>query len=305
DQPLADQALAPLHAVSRLAREHVTVAVGGEGADELFGGYLTHCASLLARSVRRLPRWTLALARKAAARWPVSDEKIGFEYKLQRFLEGCAMHPARAHVYWNGTFTGSEKRSLLRSPLPGALAGTLKDLVAAGDHLAAYLWFDQAYFLPDDILTKVDRISMAHALEVRPPFLDHRIVEFAASLPNDLRIRGSRQKVILKDLMRDKLPAVVLTRKKTGLDIPAHQWLRGLLRPLFRDTLESASTRYSDFFRFAEIERYARAHESRRANLGYHLWGLLTLFLWMKRWSIETAPVTEPARTAEKVFGST
>ena len=93
------------------------------------------------------------------------------------------------------------------------------------------MWFDQSYYLPDDILYKCDRMSMAHSLEVRPPFLDHRIVEFAASLPERLKIRGSRQKYLLRELMRDKLPASVLHRKKEGFDIPAHEWLRGVLRP--------------------------------------------------------------------------
>ena len=121
----------------------------------------------------------LAMAR----RWPVSNDKIGFEYKLKRFLEGCRMPAARAHVYWSGTFDDREKRSLVQPALPPALDSVLQELAAAGDDLQAYLWFDQKYFLPDNILTKVDHTSMAHAVEVRPPFLDHRIVEFASSLP--------------------------------------------------------------------------------------------------------------------------
>ena len=114
---------------------------------------------------------------------------------------------------------------------------------AGHDDLAPYLWFDQRYFLPDDILNKADRMSMAHSLEVRPPFLDHRIVEFAATLPASLKIRGSRQKFLLKELMRDKLPPSVLQRKKVGFDIPAHDWLRGCLRPLMMDVLLDGALR--------------------------------------------------------------
>lgn len=237
-------------------------------------------------------------------RWPVSDEKISFEYKVKRFLEGCRMAPERAHVYWNGTFSDDEKRELVRSPLPDALDRTLKDLASAGDDLAAYLWFDQRYFLPDDILTKVDRISMAHSIEVRPPFLDHRIVEFAASLPAKLKINRSRQKVILKNLMRDKLPPSVLSRKKVGFDIPAHEWFRGSLRPLLLETLAGASAEHGGFFQFDKIMALEQAHQERHANVGYHLWGLLTLLLWMKKWRIQTIPLADQARTPEKVFTS-
>src|SRR5262249_25023355 len=143
--------------------------------------------------------------------------------------------PERAHVFWNGTFSETQKEELLREELPTALdeiLGTLRERSRSRDDLAPFLWFDQTYFLPDDILNKADRMSMAHSLEVRPPFLDHRIVEFAATLPASLKIRGSRQKILLRELMRDKLPASVLSRKKVGFDIPAHDWLRGCLRPL-------------------------------------------------------------------------
>ncbi|HEY7393070.1 MAG TPA: asparagine synthase (glutamine-hydrolyzing) [Bryobacteraceae bacterium] len=304
DEPSADAGALPVWLLSRLTKRHATVALSGEGADELFGGYLTHRASILARSVRSLPAWTLRAARAAIGRLPVSDEKISFEYKARRFLEGCALTPERAHIYWNGTFSDSEKRRLTRSPLPAALSILLRDLAAAGDDLAAWLRFDQRYFLPDDILSKVDRISMAHSLEVRPPFLDHRIVEFANSLPAQLRIRGSRQKVILKELMRRKLPPAVLSRPKTGFDIPVHEWLRGPLRPLLTETIAEAKASHAGVFYFNEMERLTRAHLERRTNAGYHLWGLLTLFLWMKRWGIQMAPAAEPALLAEKVAGS-
>ena len=304
DEPSADAGAVPLWLLSKLTRRHATVVLSGEGADELFGGYLTYRASLMARVIRRMPSQAIGIMQTAMRLWPVSDEKISFEYKVKRFLEGCRMRPERAHVYWNGTFSGQEKAQLVQSPLPPALDVTLRELAQAGDDLAAYLWFDQKYFLPDDILTKVDRISMAHSIEVRPPFLDHRVVEFAASLPPSLKIHGSRQKVILKNLMRDKLPASVLSRKKIGFDIPAHEWFRGPLRPLLLATLAGAASEHSSFFRFDRILALEQAHQERRTNAGYHLWGLLTLLLWMKKWRIQTRPRAEPARTPEKVFSS-
>ena len=249
DEPNADAGALPVWYLSKMTRQNVTVALSGEGADELFGGYLTYRADGYARRMRRLPAGAWGWRSQAARRWPVSDEKISFEYMLKRFLEGCRMDAARAHVYWNGTFSDAEKRALLSVPNPGALAAILEELRAAGEDLAAYLWFDQRYYLPDDILMKVDRMSMAHSIEVRPPFLDHRIVEFAASLPSHFKIRGSRQKVILKDLMKGKLPPSILRRKKVGFDIPAHQWLRGPLRELMRDTLSAGASEHAEVFR--------------------------------------------------------
>ncbi len=256
DDPNADAGALPVWFLSKLTRGGATVALSGEGADELFGGYLTYRADQLSRSVRQLPVGLVRMLEAGATHIPVSDEKIGFEYKLKRFLRGSLMSPERAHVFWNGTFEDREKRELTSRRLPDGLNPILGTMKKDGNRLDAFLRFDQKYFLPDDILAKVDRISMAHSLEVRPPFLDHRVVEFAASLPPALLVRGARQKVILKELMRDKLPRSILHRKKTGFDIPAHEWLRGPLRPLLLDTIASGLAEHSNLFQRATVERY-------------------------------------------------
>jgi asparagine synthase (glutamine-hydrolysing) len=320
DEPNADAGALPVWFLSKMSKTKVTVTLSGEGADELFGGYLTYRANVLAGKARGLPR----LARRAALAglqlWPVSDEKISFEYKVKRFLEGSLMSPERAHVYWNGTFSEAEKRGLVNAKLPAALQrilGELKQVTSGsvgggngggrgGDGVSPYLWFDQKYFLPDDILSKVDRMSMAHAVEVRPPFLDHRIVEFAATLPAAFKINGARQKFILKKLMEKKLPQSVIQRSKVGFDIPAHEWLRGPLRPLLLETLHGVGAEHAQFFKQSGIQKALDRHLKRQANLGYHLWGLLVLFLWMKRWRIQTAPASIPnERVAESVLTST
>jgi asparagine synthase (glutamine-hydrolysing) len=291
DEPSADAGALPVWFLSKLSKTKTTVSLSGEGADELFAGYLTHRANQLAQGARRLPSWGFRLAAAGLGLWPVSDEKIGFEYKASRFLEGCRMPPERAHAHWNGTFADAPKQQLLTSPLPMALHRKMQELrnLLPGDGLSPYLWFDQKYYLPDDILTKTDRMSMAHSLEVRPPFLDHRIVEFAATLPASLKIRGSRQKFILKELMKGKLPPSVLSRKKIGFDIPAHEWLRGPLRSLLVETVPAGASEHAGLFDAAAIKAVMQRHLSKRANLGYHLWGLLVLFLWMKKWRIQTA----------------
>jgi len=306
DEPNADSGALPVWFLSRLTKTRATVALSGEGADELFGGYLMQRASLLARNARRLPPPVIRAMLAAAERWPVSNEKIGFEYKVKRFLEGCRMPPARAHLYWSGTFDDRDRRSLVHAALPPALDAIWNELARAGDRLPAYLWFDQRYFLPDNILAKVDHTSMAHAIEVRPPFLDHRIVEFASSLPSNLKIQGSRQKAILRKLMRGKLAPAILNRKKIGFDIPTHDWFRGPLRPLLEEAVAFASAEHGGFFQMPTIEAHVQAHLDRRANLGYHLWGLMTLFFWMKKWGIQTRTPAESARQAvENVFITT
>jgi asparagine synthase (glutamine-hydrolysing) len=305
DEPNGDGGALPVWFLSKLTKRSVTVALSGEGGDELFGGYLTYRANELARVVRNVPRLAIKLANSAACVIPVSDDKISFEYKLKRFLSGALLTPARGHVYWNGTFSDAEKRLLIKIELPRALDRMLGELSRAGDHLNAYLWFDQKFFLPDDILMKVDRVSMAHSLEVRPPFLDHRIVEFTALLPSHFKVHGSRQKLLLKHLMKGKLPDSVLRREKVGLDFPAHDWLRGPLRDILYDSVEGARAEYSELFNFEEIDNVVQSHMTRRANLGYHLWGLMILFLWMKRWQIRVgAPARETWATSKQTIPS-
>ena len=307
DEPSADAGALPVWFLSKLSKTKTTVSLSGEGADEVFGGYLTHRANRLAALARRFPRKALQLALDGLRVWPVSDEKISLEYQLRRFLEGSLTTPDRAHVYWNGTFSEAQKRALLYVELPPALDRILGDLrhrSNAPDDLAPYLWFDQRYFLPDDILNKADRMSMAHSLEVRPPFLDHRIVEFAASLPASLKIRGSRQKVLLRELMRDKLPPSILQRKKVGFDIPAHDWLRGCLRSLMMDVLLDSSSDHEALFCRQAIETYVRQHLERQINVGYHLWGLMVLFLWMKKWGIQAAASRETSVWVQEKTGT-
>jgi asparagine synthase (glutamine-hydrolysing) len=302
DEPSADAGALPVWFLSKLSKTRTTVALSGEGADELFGGYLTYRADELAMRLRRLPAPVIREALRLIRLLPVSDEKIGFEYKAKRLLEGCFLAADCAHTYWNGTFSEAQKDSMLRCHLPRALDSLLRQVGAftdsTGDAPAPLLWFDQKYFLPDDILVKTDRMSMAHALEVRPPFLDHRIVEFAATLPSTLKIRGSRQKILLKELMKDKLPPSIVRRKKMGFDIPAHEWLRGRLRSMVIETVSAGASEHGNLFRPTVLQKYLNLHLERRANLGYHLWGLMILFLWMKKWGIQST--IELAR--ERVF---
>lgn len=291
DEPSADAGALPVWFLSRMTARHVTVALSGEGADEIFGGYQTYLADRYARWARCFPASLLRLASRGARRLPVSDEKIGFEYKLKRFLAGTLLPADDAHFYWNGTFSAAEQPLLgadYETLPPSTLFSALRS-APANDVVNRYLFADQHYYLPDDILYKCDRMSMAHSLEVRPPFLDHRLVEFGARLPSHLKISGRQTKRVLRHLMRKSIPAAILDRPKEGLDIPAHEWLRGPLRPLLLEALSPTSVRRAGVFDPNAISELVRRHLNREVNLGYHLWGLLTLHLWMRRWHIELA----------------
>jgi asparagine synthase (glutamine-hydrolysing) len=292
DEPSADSGALPVWFLSQLCRKSVTVALSGEGADEIFGGYLTYRANRFAATLKHLPAPVIHLALRCLRAWPGSNEKISMEYKLKRLLQGTLLPAEQSHVYWNGTFSENEKSQILNEPSPGSLLDILAHLRRRlpGDGITPFLDFDQRYFLPDDILVKSDRMSMAHSIEVRPAFLDHRIVEFAAKLPSHLKIRGKRQKLVLKELMSAKLPPIVTRRSKVGFDIPAHEWLRGPLRGLLMETLDSAEKEHSDLFRFGAIRKLTEQHMRREFSIGYHLWGLMILFLWMKTWNIESTP---------------
>ncbi|HKV28199.1 MAG TPA: asparagine synthase (glutamine-hydrolyzing), partial [Candidatus Acidoferrales bacterium] len=306
DEPSADSGALPVWFLSRMTRDHVTVALSGEGADEIFGGYLTYRADSLARAMQRIPPGVRRYALRLLGHLPVSDDKIAPEYKLKRFLEGSLLSSEEAHLYWNGTFSEAQKKRFFTGAdgkyISKLLLG-LRDSAHPLGNLNRFLWFDQNCYLPDDILYKSDRMSMAHSLELRPPFLDHRIVEFAASLPEKFKINGSKQKYLLRELMKGKLPAFILQRRKIGLDIPTHDWLRGVLRPMLLDTLTPKAIKETKLFRADTIQNFIQDHMERRANLGFHLWGLMILFLWMKKWKIQATPFAEVNREPlEKVL---
>jgi asparagine synthase (glutamine-hydrolysing) len=293
DEPSADAGALPAWFLAKMSSQDVTVVLTGEGADELFAGYLTYKADRYSDMARRMPASMRRAALTCAGLLPVSDDKISFEYKVKRFLQGSLLSPEMAHVYWNGTFTETQKREFFHFADADPLASILGNM-GAGTGLQRYLEFDQRYYLADDILYKVDRMSMAHSLEARPPFLDPRIVDFSARLPEQFKLKGSQSKYVLRRLMQDKLPPHILRRPKIGFDIPVHDWFRGVLRPMLLDTLSSEAVHASGLFNWNAVEQLLSDHLERKANLGYHLWGLMVLLLWMKQWNVGLAS-SEPA----------
>jgi asparagine synthase (glutamine-hydrolysing) len=314
DEPGADAGALPVWFLSQLSRRYVTVALSGEGSDELFGGYLTYKADRYAQLLRKIPEPVRTGALRAVDRlWPVSDNKISFEYKVKRLLRGSMMHPDEAHIYWNGTFSPTELKAILSSATAAHWPnGSLRSLYSrsrlgfepTASGLNRFLEFDQSYYLADNLLYKVDRMSMAHSLEVRPPFLDHRIVEFASTLPAKLKIHGRTQKFLLRHLMRNRMPKGVLRRPKAGFDIPAHGWLRCELRPLLLETLSADAVRQAGVFNPDAIQALVDGHLERTLNVGYHLWGLITLHLWLKKWNVDTCPPLEQTGSIAHAYAS-
>ena len=306
DEPIADAGALPVWYLSRLSRQHVTVALSGEGADELFGGYLSYRADSLVRRLALVPRHARSIALRALRHWPVSNDKVSLEYKVKRLLDGSLLAPDASHCFWNGGFSPEERSSLLKDSSGDGVRALFAGLPAnwTSDLLHRYLWFDQTYYLPDDILTKCDRMSMAHGLEVRPPFLDHRVVEFAASLPARWKIDGRRQKVILRRVMAPHLPHTVLALKKEGFDIPSAEWLRGPLFPLLMEALTPEAIAGIQIFSASALQAMIAAHLEKRRNFGVPLWGLLILFLWIRYWRIDcAAPWAAITETGGKAAG--
>ncbi len=286
DEPFADSSAIPVYCVSQLARRHVTVALSGEGGDEVFAGYETYAAYKLARLYRRLPGLVAGrLIPAAVRRLPTSHRRVSFDYKAKRFVDGALLPPADGHYWWKVIFTEEAKAALYARPPagledPARLYRNAYAACPAPDPLTRLQHIDLTVYLPDDLLVKADRMSMATSLEARVPFLDHRVVEFAAALPPHLKLRGLTKKYILKRAMAGRVPAAVLSARKRGFNVPMPVWLARDLRDFVHDVLGEDRVRRAGFFQPAAVTALLRAHEERRADLSRNIWILLVFALW-------------------------
>lgn len=291
DEPFGDASILPTHLLSRFAREQVKVVLGGDGADELLAGYPTFLAERPARLYRRLPRLARALSARAVARLPVDHRNFSLDFKLKQFVRGAGQPPALAHQRWLGSFAGPEIASLLVQPPTIDVeaehlqrAERLAEPLPPDDALTRSLWLYQDTYLPDDILTKVDRASMACGLEVRAPFLDHPLVESLARLPASYKLRGRTGKRLLRRAVVGKLPPAVLARTKKGFGIPVARWLRGPLTGLLDSRLHPDRLQRQGLFRPAAVARLVADHRHGRRDNRKPLWTLLMFQLWFDHW---------------------
>ena len=288
DEPFADSSALPTYLVSRLAAEDVKVAISGEGGDELFGGYYTYAADLLAQRLGRVASW----GRPLVDRLPTSTRKASFDYRAKRFVRAAHLPPLERHHGWKEIFSADARAELTgrRSRFdPVDLLRTRFAETEGAPLLARLQDVDLGTYLVDDLLVKTDRASMAHSLEARVPFLDSVVTSFAFALPTRHKVRGLSKKRLLRKAAEPLLPARIVHGRKRGFSIPAAAWLRGELEPFARDTLAADVLRRQGFFRHEPVRRLIDEHLAGRQDWSRQLWGLLAFTLWYER-HVEKAP---------------
>jgi asparagine synthase (glutamine-hydrolysing) len=288
DEPIGDASILPTVVLSRFARQHVTVALGGDGGDELFAGYPMHQAHRIAGAVRVIPAPFLRAAGSLVRRLPVGHGNFTLAFKADTFLRGATAGPPLNHALWMSSFPPGDHAQLLLPDMPQAARDPLSTFLgrwsesAGASLLARATHLDATTYLPNDILTKVDRASMSIALEVRAPLLARDLVEFAFALPDSWRMRGLTGKRILRDAVGDLLPSSILDRPKKGFGMPVAAWLNGSLRDLTRDLLGPDAVRAAGLFRPDTVARMLDEHDRRVRDHRKPLWTLLVLELWRR-----------------------
>ncbi len=279
DEPLADPALVPTYLLARYARSEVKTVLVGEGGDELFAGYPTYLGGALAARWRGLPAALRRALTRAAPALGTSSANTTLRYLARRFLEEAELPPAARHRAWTGCFAPARLAALitpggpLRVPPPPAE-------IPARTEVDALLGLDLVGYLPDDLLVKLDRASMAASLEGRAPFMDRALVELACRLPIDLKMRGVATKRVLRRAVADLVPAAIRRRTKRGLTVPLAGWLAGPLHGFARDVLERLDPRV---FRREVVQTVLDDHVARRRDNRRELWALIMLQLWRER----------------------
>jgi asparagine synthase (glutamine-hydrolysing) len=283
DEPFADASLIPTYFLSQFTREHVTVALGGDGSDELFAGYPTFISDRFKWPLSAMPPSIPILLSEAANRLlPVSDNNISFDFKVKQFLRGFLSRHDHIHQMWLGSFTPAEKARLFVPEVYREISDkTGLEIINAHfakakkewSPLSRIIYYYLKTYLPDDILFKVDRASMYNSLEVRAPFLDRNVVEFVNSLPDSLKRHGLGGKFLLKKLMENKLPNDIVYRPKKGFGIPLSDWLRKDLKTKVDDTLLMDDPYFDRVF----IRKLLNEHHSGKFNHRKLIWNLFML----------------------------
>jgi asparagine synthase (glutamine-hydrolysing) len=293
DEPYGDGSAIPTYFVCELARREVVVVLSGEGGDEAFAGYETHAAYKAARWGRRIPRWIRrGLIGPLVNCLPVSHKKLSLEFRLKRFLGGLDLPPPQAHVWWRIVLTESQKYQLyspavLEQLVPQAPERHFVEAFGrsgAKDVLNRLLHIDASVFLPDDLMIKNDRMSMAHSLEARVPMTDPELTEYMSRVPARLKLPRLRKKHLMRRAMEGILPKVILKKKKVGLEMPYAQWLKNELNDVLVTHCGLARMAEVGLFRPEAVGQLIDEHMAGRHDHGRALWGLLNYMLWHQRY---------------------
>jgi len=288
-EPYADSSAIPTYYVSRETRQHVTVALNGDGGDESFAGYERYAAMSMAKHYQRIPsilrRSLLELPLNAI---PTSETKRSRLRDAKRFLSAAQLPDAQRYFRWNTTFTEEAKSELysdefrhsLNGSRPFGLIESWFEKANGGGIVDDAMFVDQMTYLPNDLLVKVDIASMANSLEARSPLLDHKVIEFAASLPESIKVKGRETKTLLKKVASRLVPPEVIYRRKMGFGVPVGAWLRGEMRPFLEETILSEKSLKRGIMQPEVIRRYVYEHTDLQVDHSSRLWSLLMLELW-------------------------
>ncbi|MEP6912689.1 MAG: asparagine synthase-related protein, partial [bacterium] len=291
-EPYADSSAIPTYYVAKETRRYVTVALNGDGGDECFAGYDRYAAMNLSEKYHKLPALLRqGLIENAVRLIPASGTRGDPIARAQRFVAAASLPRVQRYLRWVSAFDEDAKTDLysrsFREETKTLNAGTILEpwfARANGSGIVdASLLTDTMTYLPNDLLVKVDIASMAVSLEARSPFLDHHLIEFAASLPEKFKLRGLTTKYLLKNALKKILPSENLTRRKMGFGVPIGHWFRGSLRGFLQETLLSEKSLARDLFNPAAVKRIVDDHVSSRRNYAHQLWTLLMLELWFQR----------------------
>jgi len=291
-EPYADSSAIPTYYVARETRKHVTVALNGDGGDECFAGYERYAAMQLSERYRKLPGVLREqVIRRAAEMLPISETRPSKARRARRFLRAASLPPVERYMNWVSIIQRDTKDELytdeFRAEVGGKDAGAwLRPWFARANGAGvvdAALLADTMTYLPNDLLVKVDIATMAVSLEARSPFLDHHVIEFAASLPENLKLRGLTTKYLLKKTLARLLPSENLTRTKMGFGVPIGHWFRGPMRGFLSENLLSDRASRRGLFRPEAVRRMVELHTRGERDYTHHLWTLLMLELWFQR----------------------
>jgi len=293
DEPYADGSAIPTYCVCEIAKGEVVVVLSGEGGDEVFAGYETYAAYKASQWFGQIPRFIRQkLITPLVNSLPVSDKKLSLEFKMKRFLGGQDLSPAEAHLWWRVVLTEAQKHELLApelfkqfNPQPSVRHFTeVFNRSDATETLSRLMHIDSAVFLPDDLMIKNDRMSMAHSLEARVPLTDPDLMNFMASVPTRLKLPGLRKKNLMRRAMEGVLPPTILNKKKVGLEMPYSRWFKHELKDVLLAHLSPARVAERELFNPQAMQMLIDEHLAGKRDHGRALWGLLNYALWLERY---------------------
>lgn len=297
EEPTADSSIIPMFYLSHMARNKVTMVLSGDGGDEILAGYETYQAYYLRKLYRIIPSFfRRKVISKIVQSLPTSITKISTDYKLKTFTKGAELPWQESHYYWRTIFDEELKNFLYTEDFKNKIGDySTFDFIdpyfrnAKGSPLNNMLEVDTKFYLPNDMLVKVDRASMAHSLEVRVPFLDHQLVEFVASMPEKLKLRlFLKKKYALKKIMEKRLPKTILRKKKLGFNVPVNAWVKGPLKEIVLDIISLNNLKEIGIFNFDKINWILYQHFKGEKDFGYQVWGLLIFIIWWKMFIKQT-----------------